>query len=80
MENFIQKLKNHCIEVDLNCKVGTEKEIKSYYKDICFTKLLHIFNQYNGLECYKKNKPRDFKESYSIDYLQLENLIKQLNN
>ena len=32
MENFIQKLKNHCIEVDLNCKVGTEKEIKSYYQ------------------------------------------------
>tara|TARA_R100000951_G_scaffold5971_1_gene6302 strand:+ start:448 stop:675 length:228 start_codon:yes stop_codon:yes gene_type:complete len=73
----IQDIKDYCIKVDNINETGTSKEIELYYKDISFKKLLHIYIEYNGLKCYRKEEPQDYKETYSIDMI---SLLQILNN
>ena len=73
----LNTMKKHCIEVDKSCEIGTEKEIKSYYEDISFKKLLHIYIQYNGLGCYQKEEPKDYKDTYSIDLITLSKILNK---
>ncbi len=70
-----QELKDYCIKVDIANSIGTHKEIESYYEDISFKKLLHIYVQYNGLNCYKAEEPEDYKRDYSIDMISLLDIL-----
>lgn len=70
-------IKEYCISVDIANNIATKEEIKSYYEDISFKRLLNIYSEYNGLKCYSLEEPKDYKESYSIDIL---SLLEILNN
>lgn len=81
MKELTQRLKDSCIEMDIINEVDTKENVINYYQNISFLKLLHIYNQYNGLKCYKDEETKDFKQSYSIDFLQLEEILNsELNN
>ena len=50
-------------------------DIELFYSNISLKDLLDIYSEYNGLKDYKSENPKDYKESYSIDVLDiLENL------
>lgn len=70
-------IKEYCISVDVANNIATTEEIKSYYEDISFKRLLNIYSEYNGLKCYSLQEPKDYTESYSIDIL---SLLEILNN
>tara|TARA_A100001391_G_scaffold202662_2_gene192850 strand:+ start:2914 stop:3141 length:228 start_codon:yes stop_codon:yes gene_type:complete len=70
-------MKEYCMQIDTTNVIGTEKEIQSYYEDISFKKLLHIYIQYNGLKCYQKEEPKDYKDSYSIDLITLNEILNK---
>ena len=55
----LNTMKKHCIEVDKSCEIGTEKEIKSYYEDISFKKLLHIYTMV--LDAIKKRNRKTIR-------------------
>jgi|TARA_Y100000015_G_scaffold40126_1_gene44683 hypothetical protein len=71
----LNSMKKYCMQVDMACEVGTEKEIECYYEDIAFEKLLHIYIQYNGLKCYQQEEPEDYKNFYSIDLITLLKIL-----
>lgn len=73
----LNTIKNYCMQVDKSCEIGTEKEIECYYKDISFKKLLNIYIEYNGLKCYQKEEPKDYKDSYSIDLITLNEILNK---
>ena len=75
MKELVQRLKDSCIKIELTNEVDTKENITNYYKNISFLKLLHIYNQYNGLKCYKEEELKDFKQSYSVDFLELEEIL-----
>ncbi len=77
---LIYSMKKYCMQVDMSCDIGTEKEIECYYEDISFEKLLHIYIQYNGLKCYQKEEPKDYKDSYSIDLITLYEILTTQNS
>jgi len=72
----IEEIKEDCINVDLqNVDVGDRHDIELFYSNISLKDLLKIYSEYNGLKDYKEENPQDYKESYSIDVLDiLENL------
>lgn len=70
-------IKEYCILVDIANNIATTEEIKCYYEGISFKRLLNIYSEYNGLNCYSLEEPKYYKESYSIDIL---SLLKILNN
>ena len=80
MEELTQRLKDSCIKIDIINEVDTKENITNYYQNISFLQLLHTYNQYNGLKCYKDEETKDFKESYSIDFLQLEEILSNESN
>lgn len=73
----LNTIKNYCMQVDMSCEIGTKKEIESYYEDISFKKLLNIYIEYNGLECYQKEEPKNYKDSYSIDLITLNEILNK---
>lgn len=77
MKALVKRLKKECIQIDLVNEVDTKDNIIKYYENISFVKLLHIYNQYNGLKCYKEEELEDFKKSYSVDFLELEVILNQ---
>lgn len=77
MKALVKRLKKECIQIDLVNEVDTKDNIIKYYENISFVKLLHIYNQYNGLKCYKEQELKDFKKSYSVDFLELEVILNQ---
>lgn len=77
MKALVKRLKKECIEIDLVNEIDTKENIVEYYKNISLVKLLHIYNQYNGLKCYKEEESEDFKRSYSVDFLELEFILSQ---
>jgi len=79
MKKLETRLKKNCIKIDLINEVDTKENIIKYYENIPFVKLLHIYNQYNGLKDYKKEEKQDFKRSYSVDFLQLEVILNRIN-
>ena len=46
-------------------------DIELFYSNISLKDLLSIYSAYNGLKCYKVDEPKDYKESYSIDILEI---------
>tara|TARA_R110000796_G_scaffold20692_1_gene61425 strand:+ start:139 stop:387 length:249 start_codon:yes stop_codon:yes gene_type:complete len=79
MKKLETRLKKNCIKIDLINEVDTKENIVKYYENIPFVKLLHIYNQYNGLKDYKEEEKKDFKRSYSVDFLQLEVILNTIN-
>ena len=75
MKSLVKRLKKECIQIDLVNEVDTKDNITKYYENISFVKLLNIYNQYNGLKCYKEEEFEDFKKSYSVDFLELEFIL-----
>jgi hypothetical protein len=53
-----------------------EKEVRLFYWDISTLKLLTIYSEYNGLECYKYDEPIDYANTYSIDILEIIEALK----
>jgi hypothetical protein len=50
-------------------------DVELFYSNIPLKELLTIYSQYNGLECYKKDEPKDYTESYSLDILSIIDLL-----
>jgi hypothetical protein len=50
-----------------------EREIRLFYWDISLLKLLSIYSNYNGLECYRGDEPEDYAKTYTIDILSIIN-------
>jgi len=89
----IEKIKEYCIQVDLenvlsgDKSIGAygknkdhitftcEKDIRLFYYSINLKDLLQTYSSYNGLECYKADEPKDYKESYSLDILSIIELL-----
>ena len=87
----IEKIKEYCIQVDLqnvlsgDKSIGAysktqktitftcEKDIRLFYFNINLKDLLQTYSSYNGLECYKAAKPKDYGESYNLDILTIIN-------
>ena len=46
-------------------------DIELFYSNISLKDLLSTYSAYNGLKCYKVEEPKDYKESYSIDILEI---------
>lgn len=44
-------------------------DVELFYSNISLKELLTIYSQYNGLECYRADNPKDYRESYSLDIL-----------
>ena len=71
----IEEIKQCCISIDLQNVNGDRHDIELYYRNVSLKDLLDIYSEYNGLKDYKSENPKDYKESYSIDVLDiLENL------
>lgn len=73
----LNMIKEYCISVDTANNIATTEEIKSYYEDISFKRLLNIYSEYNGLKCYSLEEPKDYTESYSIDILSLLEILNK---
>ena len=48
-----------------------EKDIRLFYWNISVKQLLEYYSNYFGLEDYKAEEPKDYKQSYSIDILSI---------
>ena len=51
-------------------------DVELFYNSISLKELLTIYSQYNGLECYRVDNPKDYKESYSLDILTIIDNLK----
>ena len=84
----IEKIKKFCIDIDsrdeyIGTYVGDKfiqfrdlNDVESFYNSISLKELLTIYSQYNGLECYRVDNPKDYKESYSLDILTIIDNLK----
>lgn len=52
-----------------------EKDIRLFYYNISLKDLLNTYSSYNGLECYKADEPKDYRESYNLDILSILELL-----
>ena len=75
MKDLTKRLKENCIKIDLINEIDTKANIINYYENISFLELLRIYNQYNGLKCYKDEESEEFKVSYSVNFLELEDIL-----
>lgn len=50
-------------------------DVELFYSNMSLKELLTIYSQYNGLECYKKDEPKDYGESYNLDILTIIDLL-----
>jgi len=44
-------------------------DVELFYSNISLKELLKIYAQYNGLEDYRIENPKDYRESYNLDLL-----------
>tara|TARA_B110000046_G_scaffold75928_1_gene83998 strand:+ start:219 stop:500 length:282 start_codon:yes stop_codon:yes gene_type:complete len=51
-------------------------DVELFYSNISLKELLTIYSQYNGLSCYKSSEPKDYRESYNLDIIEI---INELN-
>ena len=51
-------------------------DVELFYSNIPLKELLTIYSQYNGLSCYKSSEPKDYRESYNLDIMEI---IDELN-
>jgi len=84
----IEKIKKFCIDIDsrdeyIGTYVGDKfiqfrdlNDVELFYNSISLKELLTIYSQYNGLECYRVDNPKDYKESYSLDILTIIDNLK----
>ena len=50
-------------------------DVELFYSNISLKELLTIYSQYNGLECYKVDEPKEYRESYNLDILTILELL-----
>ena len=51
-------------------------DVELFYSNISLKELLTIYSQYNGLSCYKSSEPKDYRDSYNLDIIEI---INELN-
>tara|TARA_R110002124_G_scaffold73777_4_gene197917 strand:+ start:894 stop:1169 length:276 start_codon:yes stop_codon:yes gene_type:complete len=88
----IEKIKQECIDIDMqNVAVGDKsigtyidgkffqfrdlQDVELFYSNISLKELLTIYSQYNGLNCYKDDEPKEYRESYNLDILSVLELL-----
>ena len=88
----IEKIKQECIDIDMqNVAVGDKSigtyidgkffqfrdlhDVELYYANISLKELLTTYSEYNGLNCYKADEPKDYRESYNLDILSVLALL-----
>ena len=50
-------------------------DVELFYSNISLKELLTIYSQYNGLDCYKSDEPKDYRDSYNLDILTILELL-----
>lgn len=88
----IEKIKQECIDIDMQNIDAGDKSIGTYvndkfiqfrdlhdvelfYSNISLKQLLKVYSSYNGLECYRADEPKDYRESYNLDILTILELL-----
>jgi len=74
----IEKIKQECIDIDMqNIEDGDKSidDLNLFYSSITLKELLTIYSEYNGLNCYKNDEPKEYRESYNLDILSILELL-----
>ena len=51
-------------------------DVELFYSNISLKELLTIYSQYNGLECYRFDEPKEYSKDYNLDIIEI---INELN-
>ena len=51
------------------------EDVELFYSNISLKELLEIYSSYNGLECYRVDEPKEYRDSYNLDILTILELL-----
>ena len=51
------------------------RDVELFYSSISLKELLKTYTQYVGLNCYKTDHPKEYRNSYNLDILSILELL-----